>query len=122
VVQACLIQACIIQAADVRAAVVPARIVWACMTRSAIIRAAIIWTCAVRACAVRACAVRACVGGRDQRERAEQQADEDLGAQQVHPAARAGRLHGLAMAQIRAQAAAAWAAGRNRPDSEAVPS
>jgi hypothetical protein len=59
--------------------------------RTVILRAAVVWAAVVWATTI----VWPAVGGRDQGQRPEQQADEDLGAQQVHPPARTGGLHGL---------------------------
>jgi hypothetical protein len=104
-----------------RAAVIRARILrpaaaWAITARAAVIRARILrpaaaWAITARAAVIRANILRAAVilqptvararnfwpsvGGWDQGQRPEQQADEDLGAQQVHPSARTGGLHGL---------------------------
>jgi hypothetical protein len=63
----------------------------AAVVRAYVIRACFSWSVVV----VWAWIVRTGAGGRDQRKRAEQQADEDLRAQQVHPSTRTGRLHGL---------------------------
>src|SRR5215471_16720939 len=79
-----------------RAAVLWSLILQPTATRSVIARAAVLQPTAIPWPAiVGGIVLWAAVGGRDQGQRPEQQADEDLGAQQIHAPARTGGLHGL---------------------------
>jgi hypothetical protein len=97
----------------VRSAVVRTRVHWP----------TVLWAVTLRPAVARACILWPSVGGRDQGQRPEQQADEHLGAQQVHETAHAGRLHSLCQGtDPRPGGGCLRGLSRNRPDSEAVPS
>jgi hypothetical protein len=94
---------------------IPGRIgaAWAGILRpAAILWPGIVWTLIFWAAA----------GGRNQGQRPEQQADEDLGAQQVHAPARTGGLHGLRHGTDPCPGGGRLRGGQASSDSEAVPS